>query len=110
MGFLASGTPLEWEEAKHWADHIRDHGMTQFIHVWQRLKDRTGDELLWGDEVHFVSLSSSDPAYTTLMKLEYMVVVFDDAEKNAKLSLRQTEILARLNSVVDSISSDCPCQ
>jgi len=57
MGFLAVGTPLEWEDAKHWADFIKDHGIAQFIHLWRRLKDRTGDELLWGDEVHFVSLS-----------------------------------------------------
>ena len=60
--------------------------------------------------MHFVSLSGSDPAYAALMKLEYMVAVFDDEEKIAKLSLRQTEILAKLNSVVDNISSDCPCQ
>lgn len=37
-----------------------------------------------------------------------MVVSFDEAEKNAKLSLRQTEILAKLNSIVDDICADCP--
>ena len=37
-----------------------------------------------------------------------MVVSFDDNEKNAKLSLRQTEILARLNDVVNDISANCP--
>lgn len=39
-----------------------------------------------------------------------MVVVFDDYEKAAKLSLRQMEILAKLDAIVDDISSDCPCQ
>lgn len=37
-----------------------------------------------------------------------MVVSFDDQEKNAKLSLRQTEILAKLNEIVDDICADCP--
>ena len=51
MGLLALGTPLPWSEAKKHADHVRNHGITQFLHIWERLKDRTGDELLWGDEV-----------------------------------------------------------
>lgn len=51
MGLLSLGTPLTWEEAKKFADHVRSHGITQFLHTWDRLKDRCGDELLWGDEV-----------------------------------------------------------
>ena len=51
MGLLSLGTPLTWEEAKQFADHVRHHGITQFLHTWDRLKDRYGDELLWGDEV-----------------------------------------------------------
>ncbi|RXW21302.1 hypothetical protein EST38_g4569 [Candolleomyces aberdarensis] len=90
MGLLALGTPLPWNEAKKYADHVRTHGITQFLHIWERLKDRTGDELLWGDEI------------------EYMVVTFDNEEKNAKLSLRQTEILAKLSNIVDGICADCP--
>lgn len=39
-------------------------------------------------------------------KIEYMVVSFDDQDKNAKLSLRQTEILAKLQSIVSDIVSD----
>jgi hypothetical protein len=42
------------------------------------------------------------------LQIEYMVVSFDEAEKNAKLSLRQTEILAKLNTIVDDICADCP--
>lgn len=52
MGLLSLGTPLAWDEGKKYADHVRDHGITQFLHIWDRLKDRQGDELLWGDEVH----------------------------------------------------------
>ena len=51
MGLLFLGTPLDWDEAKQYADHVRTHGITQFLHIWDRLKDRCGDELLWGDEV-----------------------------------------------------------
>lgn len=51
MGLLYLGTPLAWDEAKKYADHVRYHGITQFLHIWDRLKDRHGDELLWGDEV-----------------------------------------------------------
>jgi len=55
MGLLYLGTPLVWDEAKHYADHVRTHGITQFLHIWDRLKDRQGDELLWGDEVRCIS-------------------------------------------------------
>ena len=51
MGLLALGTPLEWDEAKKYADHVREHGITQFLHIWDKLKGRVGDGLLWGDEV-----------------------------------------------------------
>lgn len=37
-----------------------------------------------------------------------MVISFDDEEKNAKLSLRQTEILAKLSTIVDDISAETP--
>ena len=56
MGLLSLGTPLVWDEAKKYADHVRAHGITQFLHIWDRLKDRHGDELLWGDEVRYLAL------------------------------------------------------
>ena len=37
-----------------------------------------------------------------------MVVAFDDQEKSAKLSLRQTEILTKLSDIVHDISAGCP--
>ncbi|GAA5824348.1 hypothetical protein JCM11251_000384 [Rhodosporidiobolus azoricus] len=80
MGLLALGTPLPWHEAKQHADYVREHGVEQFLNVWERLKDRTGDVLLWGDEI------------------EYMVISYDHASKNARLSLRQTEILQDLQA------------
>lgn len=50
MGLLSLGTPLPWKEAKKYAEHVHTHGITQFLHTWDRLKDREGDDLLWGDE------------------------------------------------------------
>jgi glutamate--cysteine ligase catalytic subunit len=54
MGLLSLGTPFHWDQAKHFADHVRSHGITQFLNTWDRLKDRFGDELLWGDEVRLL--------------------------------------------------------
>ncbi|BGP25493.1 glutamate-cysteine ligase catalytic subunit [Rhodotorula toruloides] len=80
MGLLALGTPLVWSEAKKHAEYVREHGIEQFLNIWERLKDRTGDRLLWGDEI------------------EYLVISYDDANRNACLSLRQTEILQDLQA------------
>ncbi|GAA5974921.1 hypothetical protein JCM5350_004505 [Sporobolomyces pararoseus] len=80
MGLLALGTPLPWSEAKKHADYVREHGIEQFLSIWEKLKNRTGDRLLWGDEI------------------EYMIISYDEENKNARLSLRQEEILADLQS------------
>lgn len=79
MGLLTEGRPLDWEETKNLSDHVRKHGVTQFINLYKRLRDRQGDVLKWGDEV------------------EYILVKFDDKAKTAKVSLRAHEILATLN-------------
>ena len=63
MGLLSLGTPLDWDQAKNFAEHVRSHGITQFLNTWDRLKDRRGDELLWGDEV--LAATGRVPAMTT---------------------------------------------
>ncbi|KAL1915696.1 uncharacterized protein VTP21DRAFT_6455 [Calcarisporiella thermophila] len=78
MGLLSLGTPLSWNKAKLFADHVRQHGIDQFLNNYQKVKDKSKDRLLWGDEV------------------EYMVVHFDDESKNARLSLRVFEFLDEL--------------
>ncbi|KAG8928419.1 hypothetical protein FRC02_006912, partial [Tulasnella sp. 418] len=90
MGLLALGTPLTWEDSKKYVDHVREHGITQFLNIWDRLKTREGDTLLWGDEI------------------EYMVISFDDENKNAKLSLCQAEVLARLEVVTERLRKEKP--
>lgn len=60
MGLLFMGTPFAWEDSKQYIDYVREHGITQFLKLWERFKDREGDTLLWGDEVFFFSLNQSD--------------------------------------------------
>ncbi|KAL1919721.1 uncharacterized protein VTP21DRAFT_1652 [Calcarisporiella thermophila] len=78
MGLLSLGTPLPWDKAKEYADHVREHGINQFLNIYHKVKNKNKDRLLWGDEV------------------EYMVVSFDHEKKNAKLSLRVFDILNEL--------------
>jgi len=51
MGLLTEGEPLSWEETKQLADHVRQHGIDQFVNLYHQLLDRKGDVLKWGDEV-----------------------------------------------------------
>ena len=52
MGLLTEGSPLSWDETKKLSEHVRQHGIEQFIHLFHRLRDRQGDILKWGDEVN----------------------------------------------------------
>ncbi|CAG8451283.1 2456_t:CDS:10 [Ambispora gerdemannii] len=78
MGLLSLGTPLPWEEAKKHNDHVRLHGINQFLTLYHKLKHKRTACLLWGDEV------------------EYMVIAYDDENKNAKLSLSVFDLLKEL--------------
>lgn len=79
MGLLSEGSPLSWEETKALAQHVREHGIEQFINMYARLRDRQGDMLKWGDEV------------------EYIIVRFDEEKEEVQVSLRAQEMLAVLN-------------
>lgn len=57
MGLLSLGTPLPWADVKKLGDHVREHGIYQFLSIWKRNKDRADDPLLWGDEVDNPSLA-----------------------------------------------------
>lgn len=53
MGLLTVGKPLDWEDAGRYRGYVRQHGIQQFLNTYNRVKDITADELLWGDEVHW---------------------------------------------------------
>ncbi|XP_036172237.1 glutamate--cysteine ligase catalytic subunit isoform X7 [Myotis myotis] len=78
MGLLSQGSPLSWEETKRHADHVRRHGILQFLHIYHAVKDRHKDVLKWGDEV------------------EYMLVSFDHEKKRVQLVLSGEEVLETL--------------
>ncbi|KAF0488248.1 GCS-domain-containing protein [Gigaspora margarita] len=86
MGLITEGKPLPWEQAKKYADHIRDHGINQFLSIYNKTKDREKDCLLWGDEI------------------EYMIITYDDEAKNVKLSLRALDILNELQKEEEEAS------
>ncbi|KAF9578992.1 hypothetical protein BGW38_004944, partial [Lunasporangiospora selenospora] len=88
MGLLSLGTPMKWEEAKQYSDHVRKHGIIQFLNLWEATKNLEKDCLLWGDEI------------------EYMVVSFDEENKNAKLSLRVWQILQDLAQEEEDAKTD----
>lgn len=90
MGLLSEGSPLEWDETKKWAAHVREHGITQFINLYHRLKNRTGDVLKWGDEV------------------EYMLVHFDDEAQRVRLSLKADPVLKALQEAEEQNPDDHP--
>ena len=56
MGLLSLGTPLAWEDAFSLSEHVRTHGIEQFLSIWRKEQGRQGDALLWGDELEYLSL------------------------------------------------------
>ncbi|KAJ2434506.1 glutamate--cysteine ligase, partial [Coemansia sp. RSA 2424] len=78
MGLLSLGTPLPWDQARDLAQEVRKHGIEQFLHIWNNMKDRRMDRLLWGDEI------------------EYMLVSLDRQGRRARLSQRGHELLSLL--------------
>lgn len=51
MGVLIDGALLKWEETKKLSNHVRQHGIEQFINLYRRWRHRDGDVFKWGDEV-----------------------------------------------------------
>ncbi|XP_074656167.1 glutamate--cysteine ligase catalytic subunit-like isoform X2 [Tubulanus polymorphus] len=78
MGLLTEGSPLSWAETESKAEHVRKHGIQQFIHLYNKLKDRQNDYLKWGDEV------------------EYSLVKFDHENRTAHLLLEAPRCIETL--------------
>jgi len=53
MGLLTEGTPLKWEEAKQYRDHVRKHGIEQVslphLIPHTRILDLTDSAIPWWD-------------------------------------------------------------
>lgn len=87
MGLLSEGSPLSWVETKALADHVRRHGIKQFIAQWPQMVNINRPKMKWGDEI------------------EYSLIKFDDKKKNVQLSLRAEELL-RIMQKEESVNPD----
>ena len=107
MGLLSEGQPLSWEETKALADHVRKHGVQQFIHLWRKLETRKGDVLKWGDEVEYVLGNRVGSIliwrkflfffiYNIFWFHDFFLVKMDEKTKSAKLLLTADDFLDKL--------------
>lgn len=62
---------------------MREHGVLQFLHVFNAVKSREKDCLRWGDEI------------------EYHLMRFDDGAKDVRITLTAPEVLERLKKLDD---------
>ena len=53
MGLLTQGTVLSWAETRRVAEHVRRHGLLQFLELHRRAANRSSDPFVWGDEIEF---------------------------------------------------------
>nr|XP_042704740.1 glutamate--cysteine ligase catalytic subunit isoform X3 [Chrysemys picta bellii] len=90
MGLLSQGSPLSWEETQRHAEHVRRHGILQFLHIYRAVAERQKDVLKWGDEV------------------EYMLVAFDHEHKKVRLSLTGEEVLYTLQEKGERVNPNHP--
>lgn len=52
MGLLSvQGHPLTWAESQAYIPYVKEHGIDQFIAIYNACKDRADDRFLWGDEI-----------------------------------------------------------
>ncbi|QLG74774.1 hypothetical protein HG535_0H01000 [Zygotorulaspora mrakii] len=80
MGLLALGTALSWHESRSYNDRLKTEGIEQLLAVFKAASKRDNDTLFWGDEI------------------EYMMIEYDDSEKNAMLDVNDDCILKILNT------------
>uniref|UniRef100_A0A8C4A5E4 Glutamate--cysteine ligase n=1 Tax=Denticeps clupeoides TaxID=299321 RepID=A0A8C4A5E4_9TELE len=90
MGLLSQGSPLNWDETKRHADHVRKHGIIQFLNIYNKVKERQKDVLKWGDEV------------------EYMLVELDDKDEKVRLVLNGGEVLETLQDKGENTNPNHP--
>ena len=68
----------------------------QLLEIWRKAKGKERDALLWGDEVCRTLIIQAKILSLTIVQIEYLVVSFDDQNRQVKLSLRQAGILEAL--------------
>ena len=95
MGLLSLGTPLDWDSAQQYIAHVKKHGIAQFLNIWQKIKSRRRDSLIWGDEVYGFYKKRIDK------QIEYVIVKMNSEKRQARLSLGAQDALQRLKLLQD---------
>eukprot|EP01035_Chromulina_nebulosa_P016859 gene16859-22346_t len=78
MGLLTEGKALHAEDNFKHGHYVRDHGISQFLNTWKRVKDIHNDELRFGDEI------------------ECPILSIDSVNKIVRISARSAELRAIL--------------
>jgi glutamate--cysteine ligase catalytic subunit len=81
MGLLTKGKPLSWKEAQKHIDYVKDHGISQFVHLYNQTKDVSTACFKWGDEIEGM-----------------LVVLSKKSGRCCRLLLRGPEILEQLDA------------
>ena len=69
---------LDWEDSIPYLSYIREHGIQQFLSIYNNVKDIREDNFFWGEEV------------------EFMILKVNHEDKTVKLSLRSSDIETKL--------------
>ena len=77
MGFLGLGDPYEWEASRDddIIKYIREHGIEQFVAMWNKVKDINNDSLKWGDEIEYGILSADLQLGTAHLSLHKILIL-----------------------------------
>lgn len=85
MGLLVEGVPLRWDDAARHVAYVKEHGLIQFLNVWNGNKDVMRDHFLFGDEI------------------ECLLYDVDADRREARLLLRGDEIIADLKTAGETL-------
>ena len=77
---------MPWEDSVDKLAYVHEHGVAQFLSIYNKVKDLQNEELLWGDEI------------------EYGVFKVDSEKGTVKLSLRGADILQELEKKEGTMS------
>eukprot|EP00929_Paragymnodinium_shiwhaense_P010498 TRINITY_DN1151_c0_g1_i5.p1 TRINITY_DN1151_c0_g1~~TRINITY_DN1151_c0_g1_i5.p1 ORF type:complete len:670 (+),score=133.43 TRINITY_DN1151_c0_g1_i5:72-2081(+) len=82
MGFLHESTPLTWQQTLAHLKYVREHGIKQFLAIYERCNKAVDSPFRWGDEVEH--------------QLFRLVGDHEEDGRSAKVSLRSPDVMRDL--------------
>ena len=62
MGLLTEGKPLKWTDSLPYIDYVKEHGIEEFLNIYNKYHNRCCDDFKWGDELEYLLIyAPSDP-------------------------------------------------